>query len=69
MNKLNIEYVVMFGRSGDYADLHYRATPDSQKFDHIADARRYAKGYKYARIFKFKFFHDSGDLEYYTEIY
>ena len=55
MNKLNIEYVVMFGRNGDYADLHYAATPRTQKFDYIADARRYAKGYRYAHIFKFKF--------------
>ena len=61
MNKLNIEYVVMFGRNGGYADLHYAATPRSQKFDHIAD--------KNARIFKFKFCKDSGDIEYYAEIY
>ena len=69
MNKLNIEYVVMFGHNGDCADLHYAATSRNQKFDHVADARQYAKEYKHARIFKFKFSPTSGDIEYYTEIY
>lgn len=65
MNKNHVEYIVLFGNDRNHPDDHYAACRN--KFDYIADARKYAKGYSNASIFEFHFAKDSGDILYCCE--
>lgn len=65
MNKNNVEYIVLFGSDRNHPDDHYAACRN--KFDYIADARKYAKGYSNASIFEVHFARDSGDILYFSE--
>lgn len=65
MNKNNVEYIVLLGNDRYNPDLHYRAC--CNRFDYIADARKYAKRYSNAGIFEFHFAKDSGDILYCCE--
>lgn len=60
MNGRNAEYIVLFGTDRYAPDRHERACRD--RFDYIEEARRYAKGYSNAGIFKCQYAKDSGDL-------
>ena len=43
-------YIVLFGNDRYHADLHVKAA--RHKFDHLPDARKFAKKYSNAAIFK-----------------
>lgn len=68
MNKLGIEYVVVFGNDRYAIDRVLSAA--KHRFDYLPDARRYADGYLNAYIFKVKYSRYSyGDVEYIQSVY
>lgn len=50
MNGHNNEYIVLFGNERHHPECHYKAC--KHKFDHLKDARKYAKLFYNAYIFK-----------------
>lgn len=53
-------YIVLFGNDRYHADLHVKAA--RYKFDHLPDARKFAKKYSNVAIFKVYFDKESGDV-------
>ena len=67
MNKKRNLYVVLFGTDRYDPEAHLRAARHT--FDFLRDARKYANGYTNAGIYKFHFSADSGDVEWFQEVY
>lgn len=67
MNKRNVMYMVLFGNERYRPDDHIRACKHT--FDHLPDARKFASEYSNAYIFKCKFFADTGDLDYVSQVW
>ena len=67
MNKHNNEYIVLFGNARFAPDRCYKACEN--KFDYLPDARKFAKKYENAYIFKIHFISDGMCIDNITEVF
>ena len=67
VNGHNVMYIVLFGNERYHPDAYIRAC--KHKFARLPDARKCADNYSNAYVFKCKFFPDTWDLDYVSQVW